>query len=46
MEVGKETPGGGHLAGSAETRIRLFSQIFEWSRGYFDDPSGSESLTR
>jgi len=42
----EEMPRGGGLAGSAETRIRLSGQMFEWSYGYFDDRSGSEKLTQ
>ena len=45
-ESEEEMPRGGCLAGFAETRIRLFGQMFEWSYGYFDDRSGSEKLTQ
>jgi hypothetical protein len=30
MEVREELPRGGRLDGFAETRIRLFGQMFEW----------------
>jgi hypothetical protein len=30
----------------AETRIRLFGQMFEWSYRYLGDRSGSEKLTQ
>jgi hypothetical protein len=44
MESEEELPRGGRLAGSAETPMRLFGQMVEWSYGYFDDRSGSEKL--
>jgi len=46
MESDQEMPRGGRLDGSAETRIRLSGQMFEWAYGYFDDRSGSEKLTQ
>jgi hypothetical protein len=46
MEVGEETPQRGRLDGSAETRIRLFGQMFEWAYGYFEDRSGNEKVTQ
>src|SRR5688500_3922203 len=33
-ESEEEMPRGGRLAGSAETRVRLFGQMVEWSYGY------------
>jgi len=46
MDSEGEMPRGGRPTGSAETRIRLFGQMFEWPYGYFDDRSGSEKLTQ
>jgi hypothetical protein len=45
VESEEEMPQGGRLDGSAESRIRLFGQMFEWAHGHFDDRSGSEKLT-